>query len=600
MKTFAPKSTVILFSTSLWLAGCGGGSSGESGAPTPDPKPDPTPTYTLTLTKSGSGGVTSAPAGIDCGSDCSESYASGAVVTLTAAPAADSIFSGWGGDCSGSNLTCTVTLSAARNVSASFTPRPESTFTLTVTIAGGGTVSSNPAGITDCSVNCSASFSSGTRVTLTATPVLVAGHTFSGWSGAGCSGVTPCVIDMTAVRNVIASFAGPPDNTLSDFERHLVELPPDTWYEAPATHMMDVCAPASFGVHATVGCPAIVDAWGGGAFDPVHRKMLIWGGGHADYYGNEVYSFDLRTGKWERLTDPTLGSYVTCSDTSLTGCVRNMDPLLDGNPNSRHTYGGLQYMTHLNRFFSQGGALAPSGVRAQVTWLFNVESRTWNHPAPTAANPSVIPQWYGMASGYDPTSGLVLMASENGLSAFDASANTWTGLASFNYTPFWPRYAVSGNKHGAVDTKRHLFWVVGVNDIMVWDIPHAKMVTNDWGTSGGGAYTNYPRTKNYVDPDPAKNQVFTSGGGDIYDANAPGFDYDSKADQFVAWKGGTPYVLDLATKTWTIKSATGAPVSQVTNGTYGRWRYLERYNVFILVNSVTGNIYFYKNTAGGP
>jgi hypothetical protein len=77
-------------------------------------------TYTLAVTKNGPGTVTSGPAGINCGSDCSESYASGTVVTLTAAPARGARFVGWGGACSGTG-GCSVTLSAAKSVSATFT-----------------------------------------------------------------------------------------------------------------------------------------------------------------------------------------------------------------------------------------------------------------------------------------------------------------------------------------------------------------------------------------------------------------------------------------------------------------------------------------------
>ncbi len=82
--------------------------------------PGPTP-QTLTVSKGGegSGTVTSAPAGIDCGSTCSASFESGAVVTLTATPASGSTFSGWSGACSGTGA-CAVTLSAAQTVTASF------------------------------------------------------------------------------------------------------------------------------------------------------------------------------------------------------------------------------------------------------------------------------------------------------------------------------------------------------------------------------------------------------------------------------------------------------------------------------------------------
>lgn len=78
-------------------------------------------TLTLTVSKSGTGSglVSSTPTGIRCGSDCSESYASGTVVNLSARAAAGSIFGGWSGGCSGVGI-CTVTMNMAQNVSAEF------------------------------------------------------------------------------------------------------------------------------------------------------------------------------------------------------------------------------------------------------------------------------------------------------------------------------------------------------------------------------------------------------------------------------------------------------------------------------------------------
>jgi hypothetical protein len=70
----------------------------------------------------GEGSVTGA--GISCGnggSDCNETYTASTSVTLTAAPLAGSGFSGWGGDCSGSAMTCTVTIDAIKSVRAAFT-----------------------------------------------------------------------------------------------------------------------------------------------------------------------------------------------------------------------------------------------------------------------------------------------------------------------------------------------------------------------------------------------------------------------------------------------------------------------------------------------
>ena len=79
-------------------------------------------TNTLTVMKggTGTGTVTSVPAGIDCGADCSEQYTPGTQVDLTAAVGAGSTFAGWsGGSCSGTG-NCVVTLNANTTVTATF------------------------------------------------------------------------------------------------------------------------------------------------------------------------------------------------------------------------------------------------------------------------------------------------------------------------------------------------------------------------------------------------------------------------------------------------------------------------------------------------
>lgn len=78
-----------------------------------------TATLSVTKTGAGAGTVTSSPAGITCGTDCSESYSTAASVTLTAAPAAGSSFAGWSGACTGTG-TCTVSMSQARTATATF------------------------------------------------------------------------------------------------------------------------------------------------------------------------------------------------------------------------------------------------------------------------------------------------------------------------------------------------------------------------------------------------------------------------------------------------------------------------------------------------
>jgi uncharacterized repeat protein (TIGR02543 family) len=89
-----------------------------------------TTTRGLSVGVVGTGAVSSSPAGINCGTDCAETYDPGTKVTLTATPQGSSTFGGWTGDCSGTALTCTVTMDGPRSVTATFTaatPPPTST-----------------------------------------------------------------------------------------------------------------------------------------------------------------------------------------------------------------------------------------------------------------------------------------------------------------------------------------------------------------------------------------------------------------------------------------------------------------------------------------
>lgn len=69
--------------------------------------------------------------------------------------------------------------------------------------SGSGTITSSPPGI-DCGPTCSAGFTIGSQVTLTATPA--SGSVFAGWSGGGCSGTGTCTVTMSADQTVTATF----------------------------------------------------------------------------------------------------------------------------------------------------------------------------------------------------------------------------------------------------------------------------------------------------------------------------------------------------------------------------------------------------------
>jgi hypothetical protein len=166
-------------------------------------------TYLLTVSKAGTGAgtVTSSPAGISCGADCTETYGHGQMVTLSQSASAGSVFAGWTGACTGSGA-CVVTMDMARSVTATFNIQ---TFTLTVVNAssagGQGTITDNFGGIS-CGANCTEVYTSGTTVTLTANPGTASN--FIGWSGGGCSGLElTCKVDMTSNLTVTGTFSAP-------------------------------------------------------------------------------------------------------------------------------------------------------------------------------------------------------------------------------------------------------------------------------------------------------------------------------------------------------------------------------------------------------
>jgi hypothetical protein len=150
----------------------------------------------------GGGAVSSDPAGIDCGATCTAVFDAGEIVTLTAKADAGSEFGGFSGDPDCADGI--VTAAGHKTCLARFDVTGE-TGVLSVTLAGdgGGTVTSDPAGI-DCPGTCSASYPIPTRVDLF--PVADPGSSFAGWSGdPDCAdGIVDVVGDVSCTATFVA------------------------------------------------------------------------------------------------------------------------------------------------------------------------------------------------------------------------------------------------------------------------------------------------------------------------------------------------------------------------------------------------------------
>ena len=89
-------------------------------APPPIDAPPVTYSLDVRVDGSGTGAVTATGGSISCPGTCSATYPSGTTVTLAALPSGGSTFGGWSGACSGTSSPCTVTMTQARSVFATF------------------------------------------------------------------------------------------------------------------------------------------------------------------------------------------------------------------------------------------------------------------------------------------------------------------------------------------------------------------------------------------------------------------------------------------------------------------------------------------------
>ncbi len=164
--------------------------------------------YSLTLSVSGSGTL-------DAGGVALKTRLPvGTVVQVTASPGVGATFSGWSGDATGSANPLTVTMDAAKAITATFTPTSSSQFALQVTandtaghVSGGGLDTTGTGSDT-------ANFNSGTNVSLTATAK--SGYSFANWTGSLTGQANPgsVVVDANKLVNAVFNATQPPPSGL--------------------------------------------------------------------------------------------------------------------------------------------------------------------------------------------------------------------------------------------------------------------------------------------------------------------------------------------------------------------------------------------------
>jgi len=317
--------------------------------------------------------------------------------------------------------------------------------------------------------------------------------------------------------------------------------PSPGWHEIPNTKLAPHC-PAVLSIEGNSGCKTVISAWNGGVADTKRDRLIIWGGGHNAYYGNEVYALDLSRMAMLRLTEPSPA-------TNVMSCPEEYP---DGRPSARHTYGGLAYLAGQDKMFVYGGSKAACGFMSDGTWTLDLAKLEWKNMKPNSADrPANNP---GTIAEHDPNSGMVFLSDTASLFRYDPAQNSYTRLKS-----------VSGMDYhlsGVIDPGRKLFFMMG-GPGQLWAIDirgESKFAVEDWSHKVTGC-----------EP--------------LLYSQSPGLAYEPERKLIVGWAGGdTIRLFHPDTRTCSSETYSGGPGPAQANGTFGRFRYFPHLGVFILIN----------------
>jgi len=325
------------------------------------------------------------------------------------------------------------------------------------------------------------------------------------------------------------------------------------WHAIPHTQLSSVC-PDVAEIQGVEGCRAVIADWNGALADTKRNRLILWGGGHNGYFGNEVYALDVEHSTLRRITEPSSGNSIS----NLSSCP---EEYADGKPNARHTYNGLQYISKQDVYFVFGAGLSPCGNFSNGVWLFDPSHAAWMKRNPKA-HPNPAQNGSVPMTAYDSGSGMIYEVEGNvgGFWKYDLSADSWTSLGEVSAcSPL--------NMTAAVDPIRKLYFCIGNGSFSKISLSGSHKATSLKGRGCEG----------------------------LVAAGGPGFDFDSSQNRLVGWAGGgTVYIYDPDSDSCATKTFEGDPGRQQANGTYGRFRYFPALKVFALVNDWKQDAYFLR------
>lgn len=301
-------------------------------------------------------------------------------------------------------------------------------------------------------------------------------------------------------------------------------------------------------------------SYSSGVFHPGRKSFFAWGGGHADYAGNEFYRLNLSPysaafGEWTQETDP-----YTWATTLNTGDLEEVGTPTQ--PVSRHTYGMLAYSGEYIVVIG-GGALFSSAHGSAIVWLYHTRDKTWTKQ--TATSPGGDSQNAVAQTDSTGTVYYIRPGTDQDLQTYDVAGDTLT--ASTNAT--WSYSFNSSSALRETGSTREL-WTLSRGTMRSWDL--TQDVAPSTVTQTGAPYTG--------------------------DHDSHGFVYVPSTDRFIATSGGTDINTLNPNGTWTSQTPTGdTPPSADANGTYKRFFYHAQLDRCFAIHSTTANVFCYRPPA---
>lgn len=291
----------------------------------------------------------------------------------------------------------------------------------------------------------------------------------------------------------------------------------------------------------------------GGWFDDDRVELGVWGGGHADYPGNEVCAFPLSTGVWR------------CGPRSTYAQDPTTETTPDGRPSARHTYSCIARVNApgYDGFFCHGGSLWRLGSPTAATWFYHRDKATWERlpDRPNWGESDYRKTSLATYAVFDKARNQVLVRARNMCLTFDMRAKAWEWGAACG--------VFEKSASAAFDPERRTLIVMGAGSFDAWDTS-----TRAWTPLA----------------------PVLSGDQAPIAASGPGFIFDRVGKRYLAYIGGKD-VYELNRDTWKFAKITGTgadPGAQYPTGTYGRFGYVPSTNGLVVINSIDGNVFYYQ------